>query len=81
MSNCTQDEYCVAMSKYADDDETKHRGIHSLEITSSLEELQKTGVQNGKLIGVYYKKNKADSGILFNYCPWCGQDLKSWRDD
>jgi len=34
-----------------------------------------------KTIGVVYKENAKSNGIMFNYCPFCGKDLRQFRAD
>jgi len=33
----------------------------------------KTG--NDKFIGVAYKEDANDNGVMLNYCPWCGKNI------
>ena len=33
-----------------------------------------------KILGVIYKSDKADKGLMLNNCPWCGESLKWWED-
>lgn len=72
MPQCTKDEFCVAMDKYCDVDDN-YRGIHSL-VPFDLE----TGMPSDSLY-IYYRNKKADKGIVFNFCPWCGADLKAFQ--
>jgi hypothetical protein len=34
-----------------------------------------------KTIGVVYKRKVSDNGIMLNYCPFCGKDLRPFRAD
>jgi hypothetical protein len=31
--------------------------------------------------GVVYRENSRDNGILFNFCPFCGADLRPFRGE
>lgn len=30
-------------------------------------------------IGVFFKKTVKDSGIMLNFCPFCGGNIKGWE--
>jgi len=34
-----------------------------------------------KTIGVVYREKPKDNGILINYCPFCGNDLRPFREE
>jgi hypothetical protein len=60
------------MEKYLNIDEDC--GIQSIEPYN----LEK-GEPTGEVI-VYYRTNKKDKGVIFNYCPWCGTDLNKLNE-
>lgn len=33
-----------------------------------------------RLVGVAFKKNSADRGVMLNSCPWCGAEIL-WEKD
>ena len=32
-------------------------------------------------LGIIYRENQRDRGILLNYCPFCGEDLRPFREE
>lgn len=65
---------CTSMEMYYENNGTR-KGIHFLDNAMDLG----TGVVWN--LGPYYRSGSKDSGVVFNFCPWCGSDLeKNWRE-
>jgi len=48
---------------------------------SSFLERKSFSLDELKTIGVVYRRKPTDNGIMFNYCPFCGKDLRPFRAD
>jgi len=70
--------YCKTLEEFTQLDRHK-KGMSWLRIiTENKHEQNKRDI---KKIGVVYKRNTKDRGIIFNYCPFCGEDLRIFRAD
>lgn len=38
-------------------------------------------VNHKKVIGVCYKKDRNDNGLMLKYCPWCGSDIRNFKKE
>lgn len=32
-----------------------------------------------RCIGIAYKLDARDNGMMVNFCPWCGEDIQFWE--
>lgn len=71
--SCNKEDFCLGLQKYVNFDDN-YRGIKAQELMNL-----NTGEITDRLI-VYYRLNKKDKGVCFNYCPYCGFELKSLRE-
>ena len=64
--------WCLSLDRVFTEENTK--GINPVRITSAV-----TG--KSQIIGVAYRTSvrpsKKDPGVMFNFCPFCGADLKA----
>lgn len=61
-NKCTASDLCTRMAARVDESD---RGLVSI-----YSENVKTG--EPRFLGVAYKINKKDRGLMLNTCPWCG---------
>lgn len=46
-----------------------------------LDLFENTGSKNAvRVIGVNYKESAKDRGVMFNYCPYCGEKIDWFRE-
>jgi hypothetical protein len=86
MSNenkCNKEQgFCSTLRDFT---QSQHRskGLSWVVILPNLNELLKrpqfSVEEEAKTIGVVYKRNAGDNGIMLNYCPFCGTDLQQFR--
>lgn len=56
---------CGAMKEYADAAPSHKKGLSYIVVTN-------LKTMELKTFGIVYKKTVKDSGLMLNYCPWCG---------
>ncbi len=66
------------------------KGSHCKALQNNLCEANRPGLaclitinlKNGQeqLRGVYYKRLERDKGVMLNYCPFCGADLRPMHE-
>ena len=61
----------------------KSKGLSWFNILPNINELLKRPqfsiAEESKTIGVVYKRNAGDNGIMLKFCPFCGEDLRPFR--
>lgn len=60
---------CPAMKEYAENAPSHKKGLSYVVVIDT-----KTLVSS--VYGIVYKRTAQDPGIMLNYCPWCGGDIK-----
>lgn len=68
---CTKEAFCDALQERIGDYHSK--GIVPVDVVDHKE-------HKIKRIGVAYKRNRTDKGIMLNYCPWCGKFIGNFND-
>lgn len=68
MNKCTKDNWCKAMGVRIKGSADSGGGIYTVEILN-----MEKGVN--EVIGACYKTRRGDKGVIFNYCPWCGEKI------
>lgn len=66
---------CALLDERADHPLPKRRGLCRLELTP----IRHNG--GSKLRAVFYRTGPSDRGVAFNFCPYCGTDLRPLVDD
>lgn len=67
--NLATQKFCTAMDKYLDyNPNARKKGLVLIQVTSL-----KTGKE--RVLGVAFKGDPRDNGVLLNMCPWCGEGL------
>ena len=72
-SSCSKEKgFCVSLQRITQSD-GEPKGLSLFKVMN---------FENLKIIvlGVIYRKKSRDSGVLLNYCPFCGNDLRPFRD-
>lgn len=64
MKKCDKDGVCEHLSKRLGDGGKGFKALHTLKMGDP------TATQ--RFLGVAYKTNAKDNGLLLNWCPWCG---------
>jgi len=76
--------YCVSL-KNVTQPRGNYKGLSWFVILPNLNDLlnrQQFSIEKeAKTIGVVYKEKAQDNGVMLNYCPFCGSDLRPFRDD
>ena len=66
--------FCPTLEKFTQAGEGKPKGLAFFNVID-INTLQI------KTLGVIYREKPKDNGILLNYCPFCGKDLRPFRAD
>lgn len=64
--------FCEAMKKYCQTVNDSAKGLVALGLAN-------LAVGKIRVAGVIYKERPSSSGILLNFCPWCGQEIEAIR--
>jgi len=73
--------FCSTLEKVTQAD-THVKGLSWYNIMpSSFLERKSFSLNELVTIGVVYKEKANDNGIILNYCPFCGEDLRQFRKD
>jgi hypothetical protein len=72
LEKCSRDGWCPAMRHALENSEANRKGLSPVVLTR-IETLE------NYVVGVAYKRDKKDKGLLFNVCPWCGVDINFVR--
>ena len=76
--------FCQTMEMFVQNDNHK-KGLSWYGILPNLDDLlnrkQFSISKEIKTIGIVYKRDSKDNGIILNYCPFCGEDLRPFRKD
>ena len=68
--NVKKRDLCETLSDRLNQESNAHKkGFTTIVIFSSR-------TRKFKTIGVAYKKNSKDEGVMLNFCPFCGESLK-----
>lgn len=70
---CKEGKPCSFLDDRLDLDANSHTKGLSLVVSTSM----KTGKH--RVLGVAYRRNAKDRGLLLNYCPFCGKDIR-WHE-
>lgn len=71
---CNDEEWCAALARHLSEANRPHIApvvVHNFSL-----ELPKP-----RVLGVAFKRNEADAGVFFNYCPFCGADISPHKRD
>lgn len=68
---CDRDRFCETMTRAIDNTNGKGGGLEAFEVVNM--RTLKT-----RLVGIRYRTCKSDRGVLINFCPWCGTDMRPW---
>jgi hypothetical protein len=73
--------FCPTLEKFTQSD--RHtKGLSWFTVMpSSFLDRKSFSLNELKTIGVIYKENAKSNGIMLNYCPFCGKDLRPFRTD
>ncbi len=69
MKECSKDSFCSGIKRYLEPSGTRGKGFHILTTMNMT-----TG--DFKTLGISYKANVKDRGVMLNNCPWCGASLE-----
>lgn len=61
---CTQKTWCSSMSARLQEANYRGKGLATCVVT--------TLPRTSRVVGVAYKRDADDSGLMLNFCPWCG---------
>lgn len=63
---CTKKSDCEAMANRITEGGAGFEHVTLFNISTS----------KARYIGIRYRKNRKDRGIMLNFCPWCGGNLQ-----
>jgi hypothetical protein len=64
---CSQEGWCRRLRKRLQEANSRKKGLAPLVVSS--------GDRDDKIIGVTYKTDPHDRGMMLNVCPWCGEPI------
>lgn len=66
---CSEDHICHVLESRLVDSGKGFKALHAINMTTG----------NFRLLGVAYKQNAKDKGLLLNVCPWCRGEPGSFK--
>lgn len=74
MKKCNETEMCEALSERIEEANARRKGLVPIYVTN-----MKTDVT--RFLGVAYKKDRTDNGLMLNVCPFCTETPGSIKEE
>ena len=71
VAKCSEKQWCSTMSERISD---KRHGFENVNLLNL-----KTGIMRN--IGLRYRLSGKDRGLMLNFCPWCGADIRYFKSE
>ena len=65
---CSKKAFCSSLVKRLQEPNARKKGLVPIQVMN-----MKTTEMS--IIGVAYKMDARDKGVMINYCPWCGEKV------
>lgn len=70
---CDRGEFCETMTRALNETGETGGGLYQVEVVNK-------NTLAWRLLGVRYKTHTRDRGVMLNFCPFCGTDVRSWMN-